>query len=346
MEKQINFCKSPSTNYLMPKHNFDVTLALITKNEEKNLQNCLSTFEGVWNHLLIVDTGSTDKTIDVAKKYGAEVQHFDWINDFSAARNFALDHIKTKWTMMIDADDIFFDQDKEQLLKHFKESIPKHDITSLTYFYAGGRQNPSIVLYTPRIWKTELQLRYIRPIHEFLKFTPELEHQFLDIPIVHNKGLENGQASVIRNHELLKKHLESSPDDKMSHYYFAKESSKLGAQETAKTHYKKYIQLEPKNVDLKGDASTQLALIYLKEGKIADAKKYLELAISTTPKFIDAYLYLAEMEMNLFSVPKAIQLLTIAKTLPPPKTSISYNKHLYFGKAQQLLELAMMKVRA
>jgi glycosyltransferase involved in cell wall biosynthesis len=63
---------------------------MIVKNEEKYLADCLESVKSVVDHIVIVDTGSTDNTLEIAKSYNADVYHFDWVDDFSAARNFAL----------------------------------------------------------------------------------------------------------------------------------------------------------------------------------------------------------------------------------------------------------------
>lgn len=88
-----------------------LTIGMIVKNEEKWLDKCLSAIKPILDHvdseLIITDTGSTDRTVEIARKYTNNVLHFDWINDFSAARNYGLKKAHGKWFMMIDADEIF-----------------------------------------------------------------------------------------------------------------------------------------------------------------------------------------------------------------------------------------------
>lgn len=83
-----------------------LTLNMIVKNEEALLARCLRSVKDFVDHIIIVDTGSTDRTIEIAKSYGAQVEHFEWIDDFSAARNYALSFVQTPWTLWLDADDI------------------------------------------------------------------------------------------------------------------------------------------------------------------------------------------------------------------------------------------------
>ena len=82
-----------------------VSLTMIVKNEETNLAGCLDSVAGLVGELIIVDTGSTDATVAIAKSRGAKVFHFPWVDDFAAARNEALRHATGDWIFWMDADD-------------------------------------------------------------------------------------------------------------------------------------------------------------------------------------------------------------------------------------------------
>ena len=88
-----------------------LTIGMIVKNEEKYLDKCLSSIkpilDNVDSELIVTDTGSSDRTVEIAKKYTDKVLHFDWVNDFSAARNFGLKKAQGEWFMYLDADEIF-----------------------------------------------------------------------------------------------------------------------------------------------------------------------------------------------------------------------------------------------
>ncbi len=90
-----------------------LSIGMIVKNEEKYLEKCLTALkpilENVDSELIIADTGSTDNTVEIAKKFTDNVFHFEWINDFAAARNSTLDKAKGEWYMFIDADEIIKD---------------------------------------------------------------------------------------------------------------------------------------------------------------------------------------------------------------------------------------------
>lgn len=75
----------------------NISLCVICKNEEKNIQKCLEGLKTIVNEMVVIDTGSTDRTIEIAEKLGASVYQYDWDNNFSNAKNYALDIAKGEW---------------------------------------------------------------------------------------------------------------------------------------------------------------------------------------------------------------------------------------------------------
>lgn len=90
----------------MPRAPNSLSLCMIVRNEEHNLPRCLDSVQGLASELIVIDTGSTDGTRDIAARYGAEVIPFDFtIVDFAAARNHAIDRAHGRWILMLDADE-------------------------------------------------------------------------------------------------------------------------------------------------------------------------------------------------------------------------------------------------
>lgn len=94
-----------------------ISLCIITKNEEKNLDRCLSCIKDYPFEIVVADTGSTDNTIEVAKKYTDKVYHFDWINDFAAARNFSISKASNDWILVLDADEFTYELDLDEIYR-------------------------------------------------------------------------------------------------------------------------------------------------------------------------------------------------------------------------------------
>jgi glycosyltransferase involved in cell wall biosynthesis len=84
-----------------------VSLTMIVKNEEKNLPNCLESVRDLFDEIVVLDTGSTDRTVEIARSFGARVFDFVWVNDFAAARNAALARATGDYAFWLDADDVF-----------------------------------------------------------------------------------------------------------------------------------------------------------------------------------------------------------------------------------------------
>lgn len=93
-----------------------VSLCMIVKNEAKNLPRCLESVRNSVQEIIIVDTGSTDNSIEIGLSYGAKIYSFEWKDDFSAARNFGLEHASGEWILVLDADETLDEQSAQSLL--------------------------------------------------------------------------------------------------------------------------------------------------------------------------------------------------------------------------------------
>ena len=98
-----------------PGERASVSLTMIVKDEEKNLSTCLGSVRGVFDEIVVVDTGSTDRTIEIARSFGAKVFEFAWVDSFAAARNEALSHATGDYTFWLDADDVVEPVEREKL---------------------------------------------------------------------------------------------------------------------------------------------------------------------------------------------------------------------------------------
>ena len=93
-----------------------VSLSLIVKNEEANLPACLQSVAGLVDEVVVIDTGSSDRTREIARAFGAKVFDFPWCDSFSAARNEGLRHATGQWVLWLDADE-YFDQPNLEKVK-------------------------------------------------------------------------------------------------------------------------------------------------------------------------------------------------------------------------------------
>lgn len=89
---------------------------MIVKNEEKNIERALSWGKSFMWEQIVVDTGSTDRTVEIARRLGAKVYHFEWIDDFAAAKNYAVSQAQGDWIVFLDADEYFLEEDAKRLV--------------------------------------------------------------------------------------------------------------------------------------------------------------------------------------------------------------------------------------
>ena len=87
-----------------------LAILILTRNEEENIISVVENAKKCTDEVIIIDSGSTDRTVDLAKEHGAKVSFRAWTDDFSAQRNFALQHVKTEWVLYLDADERMNDE--------------------------------------------------------------------------------------------------------------------------------------------------------------------------------------------------------------------------------------------
>src|SRR5262249_53566109 len=104
-----------------------VSLCMIVKNEEKILAACLDSAADLFDELILVDTGSTDRTKEIAARYGARTFDFPWCDSFAAARNECLRHARGEWAFSLDADDMF-DEPNRKKLRTLLANLPQGNV--------------------------------------------------------------------------------------------------------------------------------------------------------------------------------------------------------------------------
>jgi glycosyltransferase involved in cell wall biosynthesis/thioredoxin-like negative regulator of GroEL len=105
----------PSDPRIRESANPTLSVCIIVKNEEKNIGKCLRNIKPLADEMIVVDTGSTDRTKDIAKVFGAKVYDFEWTNNFADARNHSLSKASGEWILVLDADEVIAPEDFEKL---------------------------------------------------------------------------------------------------------------------------------------------------------------------------------------------------------------------------------------
>ncbi|MGL4877029.1 tetratricopeptide repeat-containing glycosyltransferase family 2 protein [Paraclostridium dentum] len=179
-----------------------ISLCMIVKNEEDVIGRCLESIKYLVDEIIVVDTGSTDKTKEIVSKYTNNVYDFEWIDDFSAARNYAFSKATKKYVMWMDADDIMMPNDKTKF-KKLKQNLDQSVDTIMMKYNVGFDEKDNVTLsyYRERLFKRENNPTWVDPIHEVVIPFGNIIHS--DIAISHKKIHTNEPGRNLRIFEKL-----------------------------------------------------------------------------------------------------------------------------------------------
>ncbi|TGE35406.1 glycosyltransferase family 2 protein [Desulfosporosinus fructosivorans] len=178
-----------------------ISLCMIVRNEENTIARCLDSVKGIPDEIVIIDTGSTDRTKEIVRQYTERIVDFTWIDDFAAARNFAFSKATMDYILWLDADDIFTDSDREQFLKLKGNLDPLMDVVNMPYLLAFDQFGAATFsLRRNRLVKKSKNFRWIGAVHEYLEVYGHVLNS--DICVIH-KG--TGSADFDRNLKIFEK---------------------------------------------------------------------------------------------------------------------------------------------
>lgn len=230
-----------------PAEGLTLSLCMIVRDEEEMLPRCLEAIKDGVDEMVIVDTGSRDKTVEIAESFGARVLHHTWTGNFGEARNVGMDAATGDWLIIVDADEVFVGDDAKRLheLKGhtWREAFFIEEIN-----HTGDLDDGTAAKHNAlRMIRNRPEHRYIGTVHEQLAhhlpgYLPErLEHT--DIRMEHFGYLGHVRESknkTDRNMELLLEQLEAEPDSAFVHFNVASEMSGIvGNEEKALHHFQR-----------------------------------------------------------------------------------------------------------
>ncbi len=198
-----------------------VSLCMIVKNEEVNLPDCLGSASDLVDEMIVVDTGSTDRTREIAARSGARVFDFPWVDDFAAARNESIRHATGEWIFWLDADDRL-DQTERQKLRALFARLNDENAAYVMKCHCppdpAGEPGPDTVVDHVRLFRNVPELRWQYRVHE--QIMPALRRngmqvQWADVTIRHVGYQEPGlrRAKLERDIRILEQSLALEPDE-------------------------------------------------------------------------------------------------------------------------------------
>lgn len=197
-----------------------ISLCMIVKNEEDVLERCLESAAEVMDEIIVVDTGSTDRTESIARKYADLVEHYKWTDDFAAARNFAFSKATMDYICWLDADDVIDEKNRKLFMQLKKTLTPTTDVVMMRYEVAfDAHDNPTMSYYRERLLRREAGFTWTGAVHEVI--VPRGNIVYSEIAVQHRKKHAGDPNRNLRIYEQLL--ADGKTLDARQQFYYARE---------------------------------------------------------------------------------------------------------------------------
>ncbi|MCR5446018.1 MAG: glycosyltransferase [Schwartzia sp.] len=285
---------------MTPKGGLMISLCYIVKNEAAVLERSLLSAEKAADEIVVVDTGSTDDTMKIARAHGARVFSYAWKEHFSDARNFALEKATGDWVVFLDADE-YFTKDTKKNIRNVIEKADRKGILLLALQWKNYDSDTGahlVDIYTPRIFKNLPTLRYVGRIHEQLMENGEIIERVEFVPEDELCLIHTGYSSHLskekaeRNLRLLKLDLKESKHPEQLYMALAEAYEGVGDIENAVRYAEMDIE-RGRQAQTYGSRSYRI-LINLLRGKGERHRRILEKAVNDFPELPEFHAELAE----------------------------------------------------
>ena len=252
-----------------------ISVCIIAKNEERYLEECLKKLQPYGMEIIVTDTGSTDRTKEIAKRYADKVIDFEWINDFSAARNFCAEHASNDWILALDCDE-YVNSLNLKILRLLMQKYPKYlGAIQIKNLIRTSKGTQSFMTDTIARFYDKRYFKFCMPIHEQISpidssiRVDALSAFMMPMELIHH-GYDIGKEEMLKKQErnLTLLHEKFKQDDKDPYIYFQLGQSYfiIGDLEKAIEYYKGGLALNP-----------DIDMIYNQEMIMSLAKAYMNL---------------------------------------------------------------------
>lgn len=281
-----------------------ISLCMIVKDEEKMLGEALASVRGVVDEIIVVDTGSTDSTVEIARKAGARVFHHPWENDFSKARNQSLSYATCDWVLILDADERL-EASSAPLVRKLAQSCLQEALSFSVYNVDLDSGHVSF-LPSMRMFRNRRGYEYRGIVHNQIDLPRDTPVMRAPVRIDHygyTPSVAEARGKYGRTTSLLRRQLEENPDDAFAHFNMAQimrggEEARTRAQEIA-FHARRVIELirpgesDHRHILLMAYHQLATALFHLEDW--AGSEKACRDALALKPDFIDPLITLGHV---------------------------------------------------
>ena len=294
-----------------PVDGLTLSLAMIVKDEEEMLPRCLAAVKDAVDEMIVVDTGSSDRTVEIAESFGAKVLHHDWTGDFSAARNVSFDAATSDWIVYLDADEVLVADDADRLRELTKRTWREAFYLVETNYTGDLGDGEALTHNALRVFRNRDAYRFDGRLHEQIAnklpaFNPErLEASTVRIEHYgYLASVRDAKEKSHRNIELLEQQArEGSGQGPFLHFNLGSEYAAAGENQAALREFARaWEMLQQEGVDGYGFVPSLLGRLtraYRLNGHLAEARRQADTGLELMPGFTDlvfeqAYAYVQE----------------------------------------------------
>jgi glycosyltransferase involved in cell wall biosynthesis len=300
-----------------------ISLCMIVRDEEPYLRRCLESFQGSYDELIVVDTGSRDGTVEIARQFDARVEQFEWRDDFGAARNYACGLAGGAWIVMPDGDEYLGPEGigprVPDMLRQVPERVDKLLIECRTLLGEG-----ILTGLVDRVFRNRPDLRWKYRIHEVIETPRERTVMTHDFYLLHDNALKRRQdMRVSREREemylrALVLDVEDYPDDPRPLFYLAGTLYGAGRYGEALEAYARYFDLsEGAEPTRRAAAFRDAAAAAGALGRHVSRRTLLFRSLAEDWRPAETYVALADMALDHNNRDEAVHWLTVATGCRP-----------------------------
>lgn len=315
VQNALHAIKNPTKNdeiaKLLEVKRVTVTAAVLVKNEERLIARCLQHLAPAVDEIVVIDTGSTDRTIEIAKQMPkVRLIHHEWKNDFSEARNAGLAAITTDWVIWVDGDEILFPED----VPYVREIAGLFDETPLPPILQICQNNTVSGVVSPdfaqvRMFSTKRGLHYRGKVHEQVTtiegdiYHGEVLKAMVRLRVQHD-GYEphivQQKDKLQRNLTLLEEMVREEPNNPAWWYFLGRETLGSGDKKRALEFLLKTEILAKEQIKFGRMLEVYMLMvkIYLSQNQLEEGKAACNKALAIHPDFPDAAFFLAQINLH------------------------------------------------
>lgn len=303
-----------------------VSVAMIVKNEAAVLGRLLASLRGAVDEIVVVDTGSTDATREIASQHGAVLYDFPWIDDFGAARQFAFDQATGDWVFWVDADDIVLHADR---IREVADAAPD-SVIGIHWQYVLSRDaagEPTFQFWRERLVRNDGSFHWVGRVHEVLVAQrPGEQVQSDAVVIEHHPQPEEPSDEVGRNLRILEAEYADHDGnlEPRKLFYLGREYADHGQNARAIAILERYVTVAVWD-DEHYAALMRLVRLYEAEARYDQAIDANLAALKLKPRWPDAYFGLARAYYFLGHWPNVIHWTDLGRQMPPSDTKLFVN---------------------